>query len=134
MKLAWSILAIARADVWYGEEDVATITNIGGGYYGDSSFSSTVPSNIDWLFDNDFDTVFAGNPSNHEDKDKHLLVTFNVSFLPLNLGRSSKLTLVGIMNANFNISESIWTKMTVHFLSRMYHFTSLGRLFCIFQI
>ena len=81
MKLAWSILAIARADVWYGEEDVATITNIGGGYYGDSSYSGTVPSNIDWLFDNDYDTVFAGNPSNHEDKDKHLLVTFNVSFL-----------------------------------------------------
>ena len=92
MKLAWSILAIAHADVWYGEEDIATITIVGGGYYGGGS---TSPSNINWLFDNDYDTVFAGNPSNHEDKDKHLLVTFNVSFMTLKSRTNLKMNIHG---------------------------------------
>lgn len=73
MKLSWSILAFAHADIWYGEEDIANITNVGGGYYDGSS-------DINWLFDNDYNTVFAGSPSNYNDTDKHLLVTFNVSF------------------------------------------------------
>ena len=75
MKLAWSILALAHADVWYGEEDIATITNIGGG-----AFGYGIPSDINWLFDDDYDTVYASNPSNNKNADKHLLVTFNVRF------------------------------------------------------
>ena len=77
MKLAWSILAFTHADVWHGEEDIATLDNIGGGEFGAQN------TGIENLFDDDFDSIFASDPDMNDNSDKHLLVTFNVSLLTL---------------------------------------------------
>ena len=59
--------------VWYGEEDVATLENIGGGEFGAQN------TGIENLFDDDFSTFFVSHWDNNDNPEKHLLVTFNVS-------------------------------------------------------
>ena len=59
--------------VWYGEEDVATLENVGGGEFGAQN------TGIENLFDDDFSTLFASHWDNNDNPEKHLLVTFNVS-------------------------------------------------------
>ena len=61
--------------VWYGEEDIATLENIGGGDFGAQN------TGIENLFDNDFESIFASDNENNENLEKHLLVTFNVSLV-----------------------------------------------------
>ena len=61
--------------VWYGEEDIATLKNIGGGDFGAQN------TGIENLFDNDFETIFASDNENNENLEKHLLITFNVSLV-----------------------------------------------------
>ena len=68
--------------VWYGEEDVATIENVGGGQFGADNvggdFSGT---GIENLFDDDFSTFFVSHWDNNDNPEKHILVTFNVSLI-----------------------------------------------------
>ena len=59
--------------VWYGEEDVATLENVGGGEFGAQN------TGIENLFDDDFSTFFVSHWDNNDNPEKHLLVTFNVS-------------------------------------------------------
>lgn len=61
--------------VWYGEEDVATLQNVGGGLFGAQN------TGIENLFDDDFSTLFVSHWDNNDNPEKHLLVTFNVSFI-----------------------------------------------------
>ena len=61
--------------VWYGEEDVATLENIGGGDFGAQN------TGIENLFDNDFESIFASDSENNANLEKHLLITFNVSLV-----------------------------------------------------
>ena len=64
--------------VWYGEKDVATLENIGGGVFaGDDSMFEEASK---WMFDDDFSTFFVSHWDNNDNLDKHLLVTFNVSY------------------------------------------------------
>ena len=68
--------------VWYGEEDVATLENIGGGVFEiENSDIGNSENLFETLFDDDFSTFFVSHSDNNNNSEKHLLVTFNVSTL-----------------------------------------------------